>query len=63
MARTPNYGLARAERERAKQAKSEAKAQAREAERARRKAAIEAGEDPDIGQAPSIGGDEEDEIP
>lgn len=50
MARTPNYGQQRAERNRTKQAKAEAKAQQREAERLRRKAAIAAGEDPDLGE-------------
>jgi len=50
MGRTPNYGQQRAERTRSKQAKAEAKAREREEERARRKAAIEAGLDPDIGE-------------
>ncbi|HWX48799.1 MAG TPA: hypothetical protein VNZ61_12145 [Roseomonas sp.] len=50
MARTPNYGQQRAERNRAKQAKAEAKAREREEARVRRKAAIEAGEDPDMGE-------------
>jgi hypothetical protein len=60
MARTPNYGQQRAERNRAKQAKAEAKARDREAEKARRKAAIEAGLDPDIG-APVVLPPEDDE--
>ncbi|MFB9970476.1 hypothetical protein ACFFMP_10850 [Pseudoroseomonas cervicalis] len=60
MARTPNYGQQRAERDRAKNAKAAAKAEAREAERARRRAAIEAGQDPDLGE-PVVLPPEEDE--
>jgi len=54
MARIPNYGQQRAERNRAKQAKADEKAREREEARARRKAAIEAGEDPDIGEPVTI---------
>ncbi|MDJ0388636.1 hypothetical protein QMO56_10985 [Roseomonas sp. E05] len=61
MARTPNYGQQRAERNRAKQAKSEEKARQREEARARRKAAIEAGEDPDLGEPVTL--PPEDETP
>lgn len=61
MARIPNYGQQRAERNRAKQAKAEAKARQRDEERARRKAAIEAGLDPDIGAPPSLPDDDEEE--
>lgn len=61
MARTPNYGQQRAERNRAKQAKAEAKAQQREEERARRKAAIAAGLDPDLGEPVTLPPEDEDE--
>ncbi|PHK94919.1 hypothetical protein CR162_10800 [Pseudoroseomonas rhizosphaerae] len=61
MARIPNYGQQRAERNRAKQAKADAKAQQREEERARRKAAIAAGQDPDIGEPVTLPPDGETE--
>ncbi|HWL80859.1 MAG TPA: hypothetical protein VNR89_07900 [Roseomonas sp.] len=60
MARTPNYGQQRAERNRAKQAKADEKARQREEARARRKAAIEAGEDPDLGEPVVLPPEEED---
>ncbi|MBI0434156.1 hypothetical protein [Roseomonas sp. KE0001] len=59
MARTPNYGLARADRNRSKQDKAEAKAQRREAERARRQAAIDAGLDPDLGEPVTLDAEDE----
>ena len=61
MARTPNYGQQRADRNRTKQAKQEAKARDKEEARARRKAAIEAGLDPDIGEPVQIEPPDEEE--
>ncbi|ONG53520.1 hypothetical protein BKE38_11875 [Pseudoroseomonas deserti] len=63
MGRTPNYGQQRADRTRAKQAKADAKAAAREEERARRKAAIEAGLDPDMGEPVTLPPADDDEAP
>jgi len=63
MGRTPNYGQQRADRNRAKQAKADAKAAAREEERARRKAAIAAGLDPDMGEPVTLPAADEDEEP